>query len=147
MAYEYDRFDDESSGGGAFMMGLIAGAVLGAGIGMLLAPKAGSELRSQLGDQASRLRERAAEGYTAASRKVSAASSRVSEMYNARTGRATAPGTDTGSYAGGTAGTSGTSDFTRGGACVRCCAHASANVFASNGGRPASISNVTHPSA
>jgi gas vesicle protein len=80
MAYEYDRFDDESSGGGAFVMGLIAGAVLGAGIGMLLAPKAGSELRSQLGDQASRLRERAADGYTAASRKVSDASTRVTEM-------------------------------------------------------------------
>ena len=77
MAYEYDRFDDESGSGGAFLMGLIAGAVLGAGIGMLLAPKAGSELRSQLGDQASRLRDRAAEGY-------SAASSKVADMYNRR---------------------------------------------------------------
>ena len=80
MAYEYDRFDDEGSGGG-FMLGLIAGAVLGAGLGMLLAPKAGSELRGQLGDQASRLRERANEGYQAASSKVS--SSRPS----ARNGR------------------------------------------------------------
>lgn len=74
MAYEYDRFDDESSGGG-FVMGLIAGAVLGAGIGMLLAPRAGSELRGQLGDQAARLRERASEGYAAASTKVA-------DMYN-----------------------------------------------------------------
>ena len=104
MAYEYDRFDDESGSGGAFLMGLIAGAVLGAGIGMLLAPKAGSELRSQLGDTASRLRDRAAEGYTAAS-------SRVADIYNRRTGNAgsTAPESfqSTGSYAGGTAGTSG----------------------------------------
>lgn len=113
MAYEYDRFDDEAGGGGAFVMGLIAGAVLGAGLGMLLAPKAGSELRHQLGDQATRMRERAAEGYTAASRKVSDASGRVSEMYNRKVGSSTGstgtesfPGTG-GSFAGGTAGTSG----------------------------------------
>lgn len=91
------------------MMGLIAGAVLGAGIGMLLAPKAGSELRSQLGDSATRLRDRAAEGYTAASRKASEVSSKVSEMYNTRTGRTSGStvGSETGAYAGGTAGTSG----------------------------------------
>jgi len=83
MAYEYDRFDDETGGGGAFVMGLIAGAVIGAGIGMLLAPKAGSDLRSQLGDTATRLRDRASEGY-------SAASSKVADLYNRRTG-GTAP--------------------------------------------------------
>ena len=50
MAYEYDRFEREE-GGGSFLMGLLAGTVLGAGLGMLFAPKAGSELRSQLGTQ------------------------------------------------------------------------------------------------
>src|SRR6187200_2149456 len=50
MAYEYDRFEREE-GGGSFLMGLLAGTVLGAGLGMLFAPKAGSELRSQLGSQ------------------------------------------------------------------------------------------------
>lgn len=95
MAYEYDRFDDEGSGGG-FMLGLIAGAVLGAGLGMLLAPKAGSELRGQLGDQASRLRDRASEGYTAASTKVSS-------MYNRASGMAANP-----SAPGGPAGSMGT---------------------------------------
>jgi hypothetical protein len=38
---DYDRYDTEGSGAG-FMMGLIAGTVLGAGLGMLLAPKAGA---------------------------------------------------------------------------------------------------------
>jgi gas vesicle protein len=47
---DYDRYENE--GGGGFMMGLLTGTVLGAGLGMLLAPKAGSELRGQLGDQA-----------------------------------------------------------------------------------------------
>lgn len=112
MAYEYDRFDDEAGGGGgAFVMGLIAGAVLGAGLGMLLAPKAGSELRHDLGDRATRLRDRAAEGYTAASRKVADASGKVSELYNRKMGSPAGstepfPGTG-GSFAGSTAGTSG----------------------------------------
>lgn len=90
MAYEYDRFDDETSGGG-FMLGLIAGAVLGAGLGMLLAPKPGSELRGQLGDQASRLRNRASEGYATASQKVSS-------MYNR--GTATTPASNPATPAG-----------------------------------------------
>src|SRR4029453_2823773 len=44
--------EHEGSGGGGFMMGLLTGTVLGAGLGMLLAPKAGSELRGALGEQA-----------------------------------------------------------------------------------------------
>ena len=51
MAYEYDRLERED-GGGSFLMGLLAGTVLGAGLGMLFAPRAGSELRNQLSDQA-----------------------------------------------------------------------------------------------
>ena len=53
MADSYDRYEHE--GGGGFMMGLLTGTVLGAGLGMLLAPKAGSELRGQLGEQARHL--------------------------------------------------------------------------------------------
>ena len=51
MAYEYDRFEREE-GSGAFLMGLLAGTVLGAGLGMLFAPKAGADLRNQLSEQA-----------------------------------------------------------------------------------------------
>ena len=48
MTHEYNRFDGESANGSNFMMGLLAGTVLGAGLAMLFAPKPGSELRSQL---------------------------------------------------------------------------------------------------
>jgi gas vesicle protein len=68
MADGYDRFDNEGGGGdGSFVMGLLTGTVLGAGLGMLFAPKAGSDLRSQLTDQAGNLRNTASEGYRRAS--------------------------------------------------------------------------------
>jgi gas vesicle protein len=85
MAYEYDRFEREE-GGGSFLMGLLAGTVLGAGLGMLFAPKAGSELRSQLGssisDQTGRLRDVADQSYQQASDKVSQIVDRGREAYD-----------------------------------------------------------------
>jgi gas vesicle protein len=69
MAYEYDRFERDDRGG-SFLMGLLAGTILGAGLGMLFAPKSGSELRSQIGDQAGRLRDAANETYSQATERV-----------------------------------------------------------------------------
>jgi len=66
MADSYDRYENEGSGGG-FMMGLLTGTVLGAGLGMLLAPKAGSELRGAIGEQARNLANTASEQYRRAS--------------------------------------------------------------------------------
>ena len=59
---DFDRYDNEGSGAG-FMMGLLTGTVLGAGLGMLLAPKAGSELRGALGEQARNFSNVASEQY------------------------------------------------------------------------------------
>jgi hypothetical protein len=96
MAYEYDRFERED-GGGAFLMGLLAGTVLGAGLGMLFAPKTGSELRHQISDSANRLQRAGADAYTTASERVSHFVERGREAYDrARgtgAGRATPPAT------------------------------------------------------
>ena len=81
MAYEYDRFEREE-GGGSFLMGLLAGTVLGAGLGMLFAPKAGSELRSQLSESATKLRSTAGESVQQASEKVSQMMDRGREAYD-----------------------------------------------------------------
>lgn len=81
MAYEYDRLEREE-GGGSFLMGLLAGTVLGAGLGMLFAPKAGSELRNQLGDQASRLKNAANDTYQQASDKVTQLVDRGRDAYD-----------------------------------------------------------------
>ena len=97
MAYEYDRFERED-GGGSFLMGLLAGTVLGAGLGMLFAPKAGTELRNQLSEQSGRLRTTANDAYSQASEKVSQMVDRGREAYDrARTGGSF----NTGSPAGG----------------------------------------------
>jgi len=66
MADGYDRFDNEA-GGGSFVMGLLTGTVLGAGLGMLFAPKAGSELRNQISEQAGNFANTASEQYRRAS--------------------------------------------------------------------------------
>jgi gas vesicle protein len=81
MAYEYDRLEREE-GGGSFLMGLLAGTVLGAGLGMLFAPKAGSELRSQLSESAGQLRSRAGDFGQQASEKVSQIVDRGREAYD-----------------------------------------------------------------
>jgi gas vesicle protein len=66
MADTYDRYETEAGHNG-FMMGLLTGTVLGAGLGMLLAPKAGSDLRGQLGEQARNIGTKASEQYRRAS--------------------------------------------------------------------------------
>ena len=65
---DYERYGES---GGGFMMGLLAGAVLGAGIGMLLAPKSGTDLRGQLGEQAKHFGDKASEQYRRASETAS----------------------------------------------------------------------------
>ncbi|MGE3508325.1 MAG: YtxH domain-containing protein [Vicinamibacterales bacterium] len=63
--YDRERVDHryDTDAGGSFVMGLLTGTVLGAGLGMLFAPKAGSELRNQISEQAGTLANNAQEGY------------------------------------------------------------------------------------
>jgi gas vesicle protein len=83
MADGYDRFENEGgSGGGSFVMGLLTGTVLGAGLGMLFAPKAGSELRGQLTEQAGNLANSAQEQYRKASEAAGDLADRGREMYD-----------------------------------------------------------------
>jgi gas vesicle protein len=57
------QFSDESNGNGsstgAFFTGLFAGAVIGAGLGLWFAPKAGEEMREQLTDSAKEFGQKA----------------------------------------------------------------------------------------
>ena len=80
MAVGYDRFED--NGSGSFWMGLMTGAVLGAGLGMLFAPKSGAELRRQLSRQAGDLADTAAEGARRAGEVADEWADRGRELYD-----------------------------------------------------------------
>src|SRR5437016_8715708 len=81
MADGYDRFENEGNGGSRFVMGLLTGTVLGAGLGMLFAPKSGSEMRNQISEQAGNLANTASEGYRKASESASQWADRGKDLY------------------------------------------------------------------
>jgi len=81
MADGYDRFENEGGGGGSFVMGLLTGTVLGAGLGMLFAPKPGSELRNQISEQAGNLANTASEQVRRASDAASDLADRGRDIY------------------------------------------------------------------
>ena len=78
----YDRFENEGGNGSSFVMGLLTGTVLGAGLGMLFAPKSGSELRGQISEQAGNLANTASEGYRRATETASDLADRGRQMYD-----------------------------------------------------------------
>ena len=63
---ELKTIDTEGSGGGGFVMGLLCGAVVGAAVGLLLAPKSGADLRQQIAEKTGRFRRSATDGYVTA---------------------------------------------------------------------------------
>ena len=75
----HDRDDRES--GGAFLLGFIAGSLLGAGLALVLAPRTGTEMRREVADRAQKLGKRAAEQYEAASDRVADLSERGRDAY------------------------------------------------------------------
>ena len=66
----YEPHYEEEAGGGGFVLGLLCGAALGAAIGLMFAPKAGSEFRQRLYDSTGDIRRRAYETYDQASEQV-----------------------------------------------------------------------------
>src|SRR3954467_1454554 len=105
MADSYDRYDNEGNGGG-FMMGLLTGTVLGAGLGMLLAPKAGSELRGALGGQAKNGGSAASEQYKKASDTAGPWAERGKDLVDKAKDAVNRTADEARGYAGGTSGSS-----------------------------------------
>lgn len=54
--------DERGSSGASFLVGFIAGSMIGAGLALLFAPKPGDETRREVIDRAQRAREKAREG-------------------------------------------------------------------------------------
>jgi gas vesicle protein len=67
--------------GSGFVMGLLTGAVLGAGLGMLFAPKAGSEIRGQISEGANAVGRTASHGYRRATDAAGSIAEKGKEYY------------------------------------------------------------------
>ena len=111
MANGYDRFENEGNAGGSFVMGLLTGTVLGAGLGMLFAPKPGSELRNQLTEQASNLANQAQGGYQKASEAAGQWAERGKEAYGKAREAVNKGAEDAGRYVRDTASTGSSGDM------------------------------------
>jgi gas vesicle protein len=70
MAYSYDRDDTFAESGGGYLAGMFTGLAVGFGLGMLLAPRSGSELRQSIARSAGDLQRTAADTYQQASEKM-----------------------------------------------------------------------------
>jgi hypothetical protein len=75
-----------------FWLSVAVGVLVGAGLGVLFAPRAGAETRGRLKDTAVRARRRAAGGYRAASATVSRLVERGRRTYDRLRGRSVAAG-------------------------------------------------------
>src|ERR1700736_3945396 len=64
------HYEEEESAGGSFVIGLLCGAALGAAVGLMFAPKAGSELRRTLYDSTGDIRKKASDAYGQATQTV-----------------------------------------------------------------------------
>ena len=67
--------------GGSFALGLLVGGIIGALIGMLLAPKPGSETRSEIWERSETLRSRADEAAASLRERVGPAADGVSSRF------------------------------------------------------------------
>ena len=67
------RYSGESNGSSMFLLGAIAGAVVGAGVALLVAPKSGAETREDLTAGYSSLRDTVARRYKEVADRASAA--------------------------------------------------------------------------
>jgi len=66
----YEPNYEGEAGGGGFLIGLLCGTALGAAIGLMFAPKTGSEIRQTLYDSTDDIRRKAYDAYDQASEQV-----------------------------------------------------------------------------
>ncbi|HEY5759797.1 MAG TPA: YtxH domain-containing protein [Steroidobacter sp.] len=85
--------DEESTGSGTFLLGALAGALVGAGVALLMAPKAGAEVRRDLTEGYGSVRDAASRRYRdladRASAKLDQASERFEQKVDEYKGRTT----------------------------------------------------------
>lgn len=86
--------DQESTGSGTFLLGALAGALVGAGVALLMAPKSGAETRQDLSSGYNSVREVAARRYRDLADRANAKLGELEEKVEQYAGRATSAAQD-----------------------------------------------------
>jgi gas vesicle protein len=79
------RYDQDSAGNGMFLLGALAGALVGAGVALLMAPKSGAETRQGLSSGYNTVRDAAARRYRDIADRASAKIEETVDQYSNRT--------------------------------------------------------------
>jgi gas vesicle protein len=77
--------DQDSTGSGMFVLGALAGALVGAGVALLMAPKSGAEVRNDLSQSYSSARDAASRRYRDLADKATAKFDEKVSQYTGRT--------------------------------------------------------------
>ena len=77
--------DEQSTGSGTFLLGALAGALVGAGVALLMAPKPGADVRRDLSDGYSSVRDAAARRYRDIADRASQKIEEKVDQYKGRT--------------------------------------------------------------
>jgi gas vesicle protein len=77
--------DQDSTGSGMFVLGALAGALVGAGVALLMAPKSGAEVRNDLSEGYGSVRDAASRRYRDLASKATAKFDEKVTQYTGRT--------------------------------------------------------------
>jgi len=84
--------DQESTGSGMFLLGALAGALVGAGVALLMAPKSGAETRQDLNSGYNSVRDAATRRYRDIADRASAKIEQAVDSYTGRTSSSSSMG-------------------------------------------------------
>ena len=92
------RYDQGSAGNGMFLLGALAGALVGAGVALLMAPKSGAEVRRDLNSGYNTMRDAASRRYRDLAEKANAKIEQTVDQYSNRTGSSSMGPTSTSGF-------------------------------------------------
>ena len=93
-----NRWDDrESTSSGMFLLGAVAGAMVGAGVALLMAPKSGAEVRQDLSEGYNSMRDSASKRYRDLAERANAKLGDLERQVNQYASRGTSTSTSTSS--------------------------------------------------
>jgi gas vesicle protein len=82
-----NRWNDDSTGSGMFLLGAVAGALVGAGVALLMAPRTGAETRQELSSGYNTMRDAAARRYRDIADRATAKLEKLEEKVDQYSGR------------------------------------------------------------